>query len=71
MGQSSTAFDFIELNRPFGGEGGIRTHGAVTRTTVFETALLLGLVCFLGGSYRRPGGRQGRPTVQADVRVQT
>jgi hypothetical protein len=24
-----------------GGEGGIRTHGTVTRTTVFETAQLI------------------------------
>jgi hypothetical protein len=26
------------VRRIFGGEGGIRTHGTVTRTTVFETA---------------------------------
>jgi len=36
VGHSSTAFDFIHVNWPSGGEGGIRTHGTVTRTTVFE-----------------------------------
>ena len=29
----------LEFPKCFGGEGGIRTHGTVTRTTVFETAL--------------------------------
>jgi hypothetical protein len=36
VGHSSTAFDFVQVIWPFGGEGGIRTHGTVTRTTVFE-----------------------------------
>jgi hypothetical protein len=36
VGHSSTAFDFIQVNWPSGGEGGIRTHGTVTRKTVFE-----------------------------------
>ena len=28
------------FSKTYGGEGGIRTHGTVTGTTVFETALL-------------------------------
>jgi hypothetical protein len=29
---------FNHLNQIIGGEGGIRTHGTLARTTVFETA---------------------------------
>ena len=36
MGHSAMAVDLIILFRPSGGEGGIRTHGAANRTTVFE-----------------------------------
>src|SRR6476469_5664229 len=35
MAQSKSTH--AEILRIFGGEGGIRTHGTVTRTTVFET----------------------------------
>ena len=37
-----------------GGEGGIRTHGTVTRTTVFETALAQRAVVFGIGGFESP-----------------
>lgn len=36
-GKSPKAFQFAHKSRGTGGEGGIRTHGTVARTTVFET----------------------------------
>ena len=37
-----------------GGEGGIRTHGTVTRTTVFETALAHNEIVFGIGGFEPP-----------------